>query len=130
MHNLVDVAAGGALYCRRMTTSRMHLIYTPAQAEGVESIPTVIIGGGQAGLVMGYHLQQAGEEFVILDAQPRIGDAWRDRWDSLRLFSFAKYSSLPGWPIQVGRFPTHSHRDGGLPGGLRLPLQPAGVERR
>jgi putative flavoprotein involved in K+ transport len=94
-------------YRRLMTTQRMHLVHTPAEADGIESIPTVIIGGGQAGLVMGYHLQRAGEEFLILDAQPRIGDTWRNRWDSLRLFSFPKYSSLPGWPIQVGRFPTH-----------------------
>ena len=94
-------------YRRLMTTQRMHLIQTPAEADGIQSIPTVIIGGGQAGLVMGYHLQRAGEDFLILDAQPRIGDTWRNRWDSLRLFSFPKYSSLPGWPIQVGRFPTH-----------------------
>jgi putative flavoprotein involved in K+ transport len=91
-----------------MTTQRMHLIHNPTARDGIESFPTVIIGGGQAGLVIGYHLQQAGEEFVILDAQPRIGDAWRNRWDSLRLFSFPKYSSLPGWPIQVSRFPTHT----------------------
>ena len=86
----------------------MHLVQTPVHADGIESIPTVIIGGGQAGLVMGYHLQQAGERFVILDAQPRIGDTWRNRWDSLRLFSFPKYSSLPGWRIPVSSFPTHN----------------------
>jgi 2-polyprenyl-6-methoxyphenol hydroxylase-like FAD-dependent oxidoreductase len=55
-----------------MTTSPMHLIQN--QANGTESIPTVIIGGGQAGLAMGYHLQRQGEQFVILDAQPRIGE--------------------------------------------------------
>jgi putative flavoprotein involved in K+ transport len=86
----------------------MHLVQVSAEADGTESIPTVIIGGGQAGLVMGHHLQQAGERFVILDAQPRIGDTWRNRWDSLRLFTPPKYSSLPGWPIQVGAFPTHT----------------------
>jgi putative flavoprotein involved in K+ transport len=53
-------------------------------------------------------LRQAGEQFVILDAQPRIGDTWRNRWDSLRLFSFPKYSSLPGWSIPVSSFPTHT----------------------
>jgi putative flavoprotein involved in K+ transport len=68
---------------------------------------TVIIGGGQAGLVMGYHLQRLGEPFVILDAQPRIGDTWRNRWDSLRLFTPPSHSTLPGWPIQVSSFPTH-----------------------
>jgi putative flavoprotein involved in K+ transport len=89
-----------------MTTERMHLVQT--QADGIESIPTVIIGGGQAGLVMGYYLQRHGQQFLILDAQPRIGDTWRNRWDSLRLFTPPKYSSLPGWPIQVGAFPTHT----------------------
>jgi putative flavoprotein involved in K+ transport len=82
----------------------MHLIHT---ADGVESIPTVVIGASQAGLTMGYHLQQAGEQFIILDAQSRIGDTWRNRWDSLRLFSFPKYSSLPGWPMRLSTFPTH-----------------------
>jgi putative flavoprotein involved in K+ transport len=89
-----------------MTTSRMHLVQT--RANGTESIPTVIIGGGEAGLAMGYHLQRSGEQFVILDAQPRIGDTWRHRWDSLRLFSTPKYSSLPGWPMPLRTFPTHT----------------------
>ena len=84
----------------------MHLVQTSASADDVESIPTVIIGGGQAGLAIGYHLQRAGEQFVILDANARIGD-WRNRWDSLRLFSVLRYSSLPGWPMQVHSFPTH-----------------------
>ena len=56
---------------------------------------------------MGYHLKNAGEQFVILDAQARIGDAWRNRWDSLRLFTPPKYSSLPGWPMRLSTFPTH-----------------------
>jgi putative flavoprotein involved in K+ transport len=88
-----------------MTTQRMHLIQN--QTGGMESMPTVIIGGGQAGLVMGYHLQKAGEQFLILDAQPRIGDSWRNRWDSLRLFSTPRYSSLPGWPMPLSTWPTH-----------------------
>jgi putative flavoprotein involved in K+ transport len=91
-----------------MTTQRMHLVQPSADADGIESIPTVIIGGGQAGLVMGYYLRQAGEQFVILDAELRIGDVWRHRWDSLKLFSFPKYSSLPGWPMQLSSFPTHN----------------------
>jgi len=86
-----------------MTTQPIHLVPT---ADGLEPIPTVIIGGSQAGLVMGYHLKNAGEQFVILDAQPRIGDAWRNRWDSLRLFTPPKYSSLPGWPMRLSTFPT------------------------
>lgn len=95
-------------YGQIMTTQRIQLVQTSPAAEGIESVPTVIIGGGQAGLVMGYHLQRAGEQFVILDAQPRIGDVWRHRWDSLKLFSFPKYSSLPGWPMQLSSFPTHN----------------------
>jgi putative flavoprotein involved in K+ transport len=90
-------------YRRIMTTPRMHLVHT---ANGTESIRTVIIGSSQAGLAMGYHLQRAGEQCVILDAQPRIGDTWRNRWDSLRLFTPPKYSSLPGWPMQLSTFPT------------------------
>ena len=76
------------------------------EATPAEYVPTVVIGGGQAGLVIGYHLQRAGERFVILEANPRVGDSWRKRWDSLRLFSLPKYASLPGWPIQTKRPPT------------------------
>src|SRR5580704_10188369 len=47
----------------------------------------IVIGGGQAGLSVGHHLQKLGVDFVILDASVRVGDAWRMRWDSLRLFS-------------------------------------------
>lgn len=60
---------------------------------------TVVIGGGQAGLATGYHLMKQGLSFVILDANPRVGDAWRNRWDSLRVFTPARYSSLPGLPF-------------------------------
>ena len=62
------------------------------------SYDTIIIGGGQAGLATGYYLQQQGRDFVILDANERIGDAWRKRWDSLRLFTPARYDGLPGCP--------------------------------
>ena len=59
-------------------------------------IQTVVIGGGQAGLAVGYHLAKRGLPFLVLDANPRIGDAWRNRWDSLRLFTPARYNALPG----------------------------------
>ena len=62
----------------------------------LERIETVVIGGGQAGLSVGYHLARRGLSFVILDASERIGDAWRARWDSLRLFTTARYNGLPG----------------------------------
>jgi putative flavoprotein involved in K+ transport len=64
-----------------------------------EHFETVIVGGGQAGLATGYHLARRARSFVILDASERIGEAWRNRWDSLRLISPARYSGLPGWPL-------------------------------
>ena len=57
---------------------------------------TVVIGGGQAGLAIGYHLRKRGLPFVVLDENDRIGDAWRKRWDSLRLFTPGRYNGLPG----------------------------------
>jgi putative flavoprotein involved in K+ transport len=73
-----------------------------------ERSETVIIGGGQAGLAVGYHLARRGRPFVILDEGERVGDAWRKRWSSLRLFSPARYDSLPGWrfPAPGWSFPT------------------------
>lgn len=64
-------------------------------------IPTIVIGGGQAGLSVGYFLAQRGLPFVILDGSARVGDAWRNRWDSLRIFTPARYASLPGLPFPV-----------------------------
>ncbi|GAA4567050.1 ArsO family NAD(P)H-dependent flavin-containing monooxygenase [Planotetraspora kaengkrachanensis] len=69
----------------------------------------VVIGGGQAGLAAGFYLRRAGADFVILDAQDKPGGAWRHAWPSLRLFSPAQYSSLPGWmmpPTPHGGYPT------------------------
>ena len=72
-----------------------------------EHIETVIVGGGQAGLSTGYHLARRGLPFVILEANERIGDSWRKRWDSLRLFTPARYSGLPGrrFPAPTWSFP-------------------------
>lgn len=74
----------------------------------VKRIQTIVIGGGQAGLSVGYYLAKRGLPFLILDANPRVGDAWRNRWDSLRLFSPARYSGLPGlrFPARGDTFPT------------------------
>ncbi len=76
-------------------------------ATQAETFETVIIGGGQAGLVTGYHLARQGRSFVILDANERIGDPWRQRWDSLKLYSPAKYDGLPGmrFPAPRASFP-------------------------
>jgi putative flavoprotein involved in K+ transport len=73
-----------------------------------ERIDVVVIGGGQAGLSVGYHLLKSGLSFVILDASARVGDAWRKRWDSLRLFTPAWLDSLDGLPFPADRdyFPT------------------------
>ena len=73
-----------------------------------ERFDTIVIGGGQAGLTAGYHLKRRGLPFVILDRHDRIGDAWRTRWDSLRIFTPASYSGLPGWrfPAPASSFPT------------------------
>ena len=72
-----------------------------------EHIETVIVGGGQAGLSTGYHLARRGLPFVILEANERVGDSWRKRWDSLRLFTPARYSGLPGrrFPGPTWSFP-------------------------
>jgi putative flavoprotein involved in K+ transport len=70
----------------------------------VEEVETLVIGGGQAGLSVGYHLAQRRLPFVILDANERIGDAWRKRWDSLRLFTPARFNGLTGMP-----FPSPAH---------------------
>jgi putative flavoprotein involved in K+ transport len=61
-----------------------------------ERYDTVVVGGGQAGLSVGYYLRQQGRRFVILDAHPRVGEAWRRRWDSLLLFTPARINGLPG----------------------------------
>ena len=74
----------------------------------VEQYETVIVGGGQAGLSVGYHLKQQEHSFVVLDASERIGDSWRNRWDSLRLYSPAFRDGLPGMPFPAPRtaYPT------------------------
>lgn len=65
----------------------------------VERYDTLVIGGGQAGLAMGQQLAARDVDFTILDASQRVGDTWRHRWDSLRLFTPAAFSGLPGMPF-------------------------------
>lgn len=76
----------------------------------VEHFDTVIIGGGQAGLSVGYYLARFGQSFVILDDHEHIGDCWRERYDSLCLFSPAKYDGLPGMPFPGPRYAFPSGR--------------------
>jgi putative flavoprotein involved in K+ transport len=73
-----------------------------------EQVETVIVGGGQAGLAVGYYLAQGNRSFVILDANERTGASWRKRWDSLQLFTPAYLSALPGleFPGPRNRCPT------------------------
>ena len=68
----------------------------------------VVIGAGQAGLAAGYHLQGRGLDFVILEAAARVGDVWRNRYDSLLLYSPARDDALPGLPFPEieARYPT------------------------
>ncbi len=79
--------------------------------ENAELHDIVIIGGGQMGLSLGYYLRRAGADFLILDAEDGPGGAWRHGWESLRLFSPAGYSSLPGWlmpPVSHEGYPTRA----------------------
>ncbi|MGQ4270083.1 ArsO family NAD(P)H-dependent flavin-containing monooxygenase [Nocardiopsis changdeensis] len=99
----------------------------------------VVVGGGQAGLAAGYFLRRAKADFVILDAAGRPGGSWPEYWDSLRLFSPAGHSMLPGWwmPEEPGReYPSAAHvawylseyeRRYDLP--VRRPVRAGAVER-
>ena len=64
-----------------------------------ERFGTIVIGGGQAGLSAGYHLAQRGCDFVILEAADQLGGSWRNRWDSMRLFTPSGHDGLPGAPF-------------------------------
>lgn len=66
------------------------------------AVDVVVIGGGQSGLGTAYYLRRTGLSYMVLDAQDRPGGAWLHTWDSLRLFSPARFSSLPGWIMEGG----------------------------
>ena len=68
-----------------------------------ERFDTVIIGAGQAGLAVGYYLTRQRRNFVIVDAGERIGQSWDRRWDSLRLFTPAHFTHLPGMRLRGPR---------------------------
>lgn len=65
----------------------------------IERFEAIVVGGGQAGLAVAYHLARRGVDFCVLSDEARVGDNWRRRWDSLRLFTPARYSGLPGMPF-------------------------------
>ena len=74
---------------------------TQAAPKGRENWDIVVIGAGQAGLAVSYYLRRTPWSWTILDGEGGPGAAWRHGWDSLRLFSPAQWSSLPGWPMPV-----------------------------
>ena len=80
---------------------------TPAENE----FDVIVIGGGQAGLALGYYLRRSGLRYAILDAQRKAGGAWLHGWRSLRLFSPAQWSSLPGWLMPGGGTDKYPSRD-------------------
>ncbi len=69
-----------------------------------ERYSTIVVGGGQAGLAAAHYLSLADEDYLILDAGPGFGHSWRSRWDSLRLFTPAKFNGLPGMPFPAADF--------------------------
>jgi cation diffusion facilitator CzcD-associated flavoprotein CzcO len=75
---------------------------------GDQQLDVVVVGGSQAGLAMAWHLAQQGLRFVVLEATPALGQTWRSRWDSLKLFTPAQYDALPGmpFPARADTYPT------------------------
>jgi putative flavoprotein involved in K+ transport len=92
-----------------MATQEAAIDSNSEAVSSTETFDTIVIGGGQAGLSVGYYLKKQGRPFVILDANERIGGSWRTRtWNSLRLFTPARYDGLPGWsfPASGWSYPT------------------------
>ncbi len=80
---------------------------TATSPDPASALDVLVVGAGQTGLALGYHLQRAGLHFVLVDAAARLGETWRTRWDSLRLFTPAEFCSLPGlpFPAPAGTYP-------------------------
>jgi putative flavoprotein involved in K+ transport len=76
--------------------------------DGEQHLDVLVIGAGQAGLALGWHLRRQQRSFLLVDAGPEVGHVWRSRWDSLRLFTPAEYDALPGlpFPAPAGTYPT------------------------
>lgn len=86
-----------------------HQLRTTAPSGG-DALDVLVIGAGQAGLAIAYHLRRAGLRFLVVDAAPEVGASWRNRWDSLRLFTPAQYDGLPGlaFPAPADTYPTRA----------------------
>jgi putative flavoprotein involved in K+ transport len=92
-----------------MTTDTTPL-ETPPHHQVEDRLDVLVIGAGQAGLALAWHLRRQGLRFLLVDAAPALGHSWRNRWDSLRLFSPAQYDGLPGMPFPA-RADTYPSKD-------------------
>ena len=112
-----------------------HETHAPSADGAVsDNLEVIVVGGGQAGLAIGYFLAQRGRNFVILEAAEEPAAAWRARWDSLKLFTPARHSGLPGLPFpgdpdsypvreDVVAYLTHYARHFALPVALGSPVR-------
>src|SRR5450432_1314553 len=93
-----------------MTNAALKLERPISAGQSAQPLDVIVIGGGQAGLSVGYYLAKRGLRFVILDANRRVGDSWRQRWDSLKLFTPARFDALVGmpFPAPADEFPTRA----------------------
>jgi putative flavoprotein involved in K+ transport len=69
-----------------------------AESRSIDGVEVAVVGAGQAGLAIGYYLKHQGRRFVIVERAGQIAPAWRERWESLTLFTPCRYSALPGAP--------------------------------
>jgi putative flavoprotein involved in K+ transport len=76
--------------------------------ESIEHTDVLVVGAGQSGLALAYHLQRRGRQVLLVDRNERVGDSWRARWDSLKLYSPASRDGLPGLPFPAAKtsYPT------------------------
>jgi putative flavoprotein involved in K+ transport len=95
----MDRSADAAAIADAARSACQHLEAEGNDMQQAERFDTVVIGGGQAGLAVGYYLAKQEYRFVILDAHARIGDSWRTRWEGLRLFTSGRLNNLPGAPF-------------------------------
>src|SRR3954470_16085536 len=78
------------------------------EGPGDDQVEVIVVGGGQAGLAIGFFLARQGRRFLILEAADSVGAAWKERWDSLALFTPRRYDSLSelNFPGDPDGYPT------------------------